>query len=147
MERSLVLLVVLFLVLTLASSLTVVTPLYGLSTVLGISVLGSSVLGSSVLGSSVLGSSVLGSSVLGTTTIIMEQAMIEGYGKAILAAQLWLSLIAISLLVYLELTDPAYGKIRRTLEELRKSWVPVSALLVLLFLIFVALKIYAIIAG
>lgn len=124
----------------LASSLTVAVPLFGLSTILGVSVLGSSVLGSSVLGSSVLGSSVLGS-----TTIV------EAYSGAVVESQLWLSLVCIGLLVYLELSDPSYekrieGRIR-VFSELRRSWLPVSTLLVVLFFIIVALKVWSILAG
>lgn len=130
-----------FAFLVLVSSFTVVAPLFGLSTILGVSALGVSVLGSSVLGSSVLGSSVLGSSVLGSTTIV------EAYGGAIAASQLWLSLIAIGLLMYLELSDPSYGGLRRILLELRRSWLPVSALLVVLFFIIVALKVWNILSG
>lgn len=118
------------------SSLTLVAPLFGLSTILGVSVLGPSVLGSSVLGSSVLGSSVLGS-----TTIV------EAYADAIATSQLCLSLVAIGLLVYLELTDPAYGELRSIFSELRRSWIPVTMLLVVLFFIIVALKVWSILAG
>jgi hypothetical protein len=128
MERSLVTLVVLFAILALASSLTVAVPLFGLSTILGVS----------VLGSSVLGSSVLGSSVLASTTIV------EAYSGAIIASQLWLSIVAIGMLAYLELTDSAYGRFRRVLVDLRKSWLPISAMLVVLFFVIVALRIYAI---
>lgn len=140
MERRLALLLVVFALLTAVSSLTVTAPLMGLSTVLGVSVLGSSVLGSSVLGSSVLGSSVLGSSVLASTTIV------EAYGAAIAVSQIWLSLSAIALLIYLELSDPAYGGLKSLLVELRKSWLPVSALLVVLFFIIVGLKVWSILA-
>lgn len=108
----------------------------GLSTVLGISVLSSSILGSSVLGSSVLGSSVLAS-----TTIV------EAYGSAITASQIWLSFAAIGLLIYLELTDPAYGGLKSTIVELRKSWLPVTGILVILFFIIVAIKVWGILAG
>ena len=135
MERSLLILLALFVFLLAVSSFTVAIPLVGLSTILGVSVLGSSVLGSSVLGSSVLGSSVLGSTI------------VEAYAGAIAASQLHLSLVAIGLLVYLELTDPAYGGLRSILLELRRSWLPVSALLVVLFFIIVALKVYTILAG
>jgi hypothetical protein len=105
----------------------------GLSTILGVSVLGSSVLGSSVLGSSVLGSSVLAS-----TTIV------EAYSSAIPSIQPWLSLSLIILLVYMELTDPSSGGLRGYILELRRGWMPVSGLLLLLFLIIVALRVWSI---
>ena len=111
-------------------------PLVGLSMIMGISVLGSS-----VLGSSVLGSSVLGSSVLGTTTTVMA-----AYNEAIAASQVWVSLAAIGMLVYVVLSDPAYGKSRRVFSELRQSWIPVSTLFIVLFGIVVALKVWAILA-
>lgn len=157
MERNLTILLMLFAFLTAISALTTTTPLYGLSTILGVSVLGSSVLGSSVLGSSVLGSSVLAS-----TTIV------EAYTGAVVMSQLWFSLVAIGLLAYLELSNPSHEKrvqARSTIakpsqkqrqlcsiarinvfSELRRSWLPVSTLLVVLFFIIVALKVWRIIA-
>ena len=119
----------------LASFFTTAVPPIGLSTTLGISVLGSSVLGSSILGSSVLGSSVLGSMIM------------QAYSTAIPTAQVSLSLVLIGMLVYSELTDPAYGKLRRFLSELRKSWLPFSALLLILFFIIVAWRIWAVLAA
>ena len=101
-------------------------PLSGLSTILGVSVLGSSVLGSSVMAS---------------TTIV------EAYAQAVMFMQPPLSMVLIGLLVYLELTDPSYGGLRSMLLELRKSWLPVSALLIVLFSIIVALKVWGILAG
>jgi hypothetical protein len=128
---------------TLASlcSLLVVKPVfYGLSTILGTTVLGSTVLGSTVLGTTVLGSTVLGSTMLGTTSLI------QVYAEALVTGQLAISLIAIGMLVYLELSDPSYGKTPRAIGELRKSWLPMSALLVLLFAFIVAFKIWAILS-
>jgi len=139
LEHNLIALLACFALLTGLSALTVVTPLFGLSTVLGISVLGSSVLGSSVLGSSVLGSSVLGSSVMGTT-------IVEAYVNAVSTSQVCLSLVLISMLIYSELTDPSYGKLRNALLELRRSWMPVSALLLILFFIIVGFKVWGILA-
>jgi len=112
---------------------------YGLSTILGTTILGTTVLGTSVLGTTVLGTTVLGSTLLGTTSLI------QVYADALVAGQLAISLIAIAMLVYLELSDPSYGKTRRVVEELRKSWLPLSALLVLLFALIVAFRIWAII--
>jgi hypothetical protein len=128
--------------------------LFGLSTVLGSSVLGSSVLGSSVLGSSVLGSSVLGSSVLGSSVLgssvlgssVLATTIVEAYSAGVVASQIWISVAAIGTLIYLELSDPLYGNIRSMLQELRRSWLPVSALLVVLFFIIVALKVWNVIA-
>ena len=100
----------------------------------------SMIMGISVLGSSVLGSSVLGSSVLGTTTTTVMAA----YSEALAASQVWVSLAAIGLLVYVELSDPAYGRSRRVFVELRRSWMSVSALFVVLFGIVVVLKVWAI---
>ena len=93
-----------------------------------------------MLGSSVLGSSVLGSSVLGTTTIV------EAYSGAIPAAQIALSLASIGLLISLQLTDPSFEHTTKALLELRRSWLPVSALLVILFCIIAVLKIWSVLA-
>jgi len=60
--------------------------------------------------------------------------------------QLAISLIAICMLVYLELSDPSYGKTRRLIEEVRKSWLPLSAVLVMLFALIVFFRIWAILA-
>ena len=125
MERKLTILVILFFSLTLVSCLTVTSPLFGLST---------------VLGSSVLGSSVLGSSVMSTTTII------EAYNVAIATSQIHLSLVVIGLLMYLEMSNPDYTRTKGFISDLRKSWVSVSALLVILFFIIVALKVWGLIA-
>ena len=85
-------------------------------------------------------STTLGTIVLGTTT------MIAIYGEAIATAQLYVSLICIGLLVYLELTDPTYGGVKKLLLEVRESWTSIAALLVVLFLIFVAFKVWLIIS-
>jgi hypothetical protein len=134
LERSLIALLVCFVLLTGLSAFTVATPLFGLSTVLGVSVLGSSVLGSSVLGSSVLGSSVMGSTI------------VEAYVTAISTSQVCLSLVLIGLLIYSELTNPSYGKLRSVFLELRRSWMPVSVLLLVLFFIIVGIKVWGILA-
>jgi hypothetical protein len=107
--------------------------LSGLSTTLGTILLGTTVLGTTVL------SSVLGSSLLGTTT------MIAVYTEALATAQLYVSLICIGLLIYLELTDPTYGGVKKLLLEVRESWTSIATLLVVLFLIFVAFKVWLII--
>lgn len=112
---------------------------YGLSTVLGTTILGTTVLGTTVLGTTVLGTTVLGSTLLGTTSLI------QVYADALVTGQLAISLIAIGMLVYLELSDPSYGKTRRVAEELRKSWLPLTVLLVLLFALIVTFRIWAII--
>ena len=142
MSRTRTLLLVLAIYVTLASlsSLLVVKPaFYGLSTILGTTILGTTVLGTTVLGTTVLGTTVLGSTLLGTTSLI------QVYADALVTGQLAISLIAIGMLVFLELSDPSYGKTRRVIEELRKSWLPLSVLLVLLFALIVAFRIWAII--
>jgi len=123
----------------LLSLLAVKPAFYGLSTILGTTILGTTVLGTTVLGTTVLGTTVLGSTLLGTTSLI------QVYADALVAGQVAISLIAIGMLVYLELSDPSYGKTRRVIEELRKSWLPLSVLLVMLFGLIVAFRIWAII--
>lgn len=124
MESKLKALLVFFIILVLVSTSAVTFPLFGLSTVLGISV---------------LSSSVLGSSLLGTTTVV------GAYSGALKTLQPWLSLVTIGLLAYLELADPNYRKLIN-LSELRKSWLPVSALLVILFLMLVVSSVWIIIS-
>jgi len=137
LSRAKILLLILAIYAALASfsSLLVVKPaFYGLSTILG-----TTILGTTVLGTTVLGTTVLGSTLLGTTSLV------QVYADALVTGQLAISLIAIGMLVYLELSDPSYGKTHRVIEELRKSWLPLSALLVLLFTLIVVFRIWAII--
>ena len=125
----------------LASLLSVldVTPVfYGLSTVLGTTVLGTTVLGTTVLGTTILGTTVLGTTLLGTTTT----SLVEVYGEALAMGQLAISLIAICMLIYLELSDPSYGKSHRLVSELRKSWLPFTTMLVLVFAVIVVFKVW-----
>ena len=129
-------------------SLLVVKPsFYGLSTVLGTTILGTTVLGTTVLGTTILGTTVLGSTLLGTTTTTTTTtttSLIQVYAEAFSMGQLAISLIAICMLVYLELSDPSYGKTHRLIRELRKSWLPLTAVLVLLFALIVFFRIWAI---
>jgi hypothetical protein len=128
-----------------ALSLLAVKPaFYGLSTVLGTTILGTTVLGTTVLGTTILGTTVLGTTLLGTTTT--TTSLIQVYADALSMGQLTISLVGIGMLVYLELSDPSYGKTRRLIEEVRKSWLPLSAMLVLLFALIVFFRIWAIIA-
>jgi hypothetical protein len=120
------------------SFLAVKPGFYGLSTILGTTILGTTVLGTTILGTTVLGTTVLGSTLLGTTSLI------QVYAEALSMGQLAISLIAICMLIYLELSDPSYGKTRRLIEELRKSWLPLTAVLVLLFSLIVFFRICAI---
>ncbi|MEM3437493.1 MAG: hypothetical protein QXP55_03015 [Nitrososphaerales archaeon] len=130
-NKSLLLLLFTYVSLALFTSLLTVNPtLYGLSTILG----------TTILGTTVLGTTVLGTTVMGTTSLVSV------YGEALLSGQLAISLIAIGMLTYLELSDPSYGKTKRIIEELRKSWLPLSALLVILFMLIVAFRIWAILA-
>ena len=126
MSRLRILLLLIAFYVTLASfcSLLAVKPaFYGLST---------------VLGTTVLGSTVLGSTLLGTTSLI------QVYADALVTGQLAISLMAVGMLVYQELSNPSYGKVPRVVGELRGSWLPLSGLLVLLFAFIVAFKILAI---
>ena len=66
--------------------------------------------------------------------------------EALSMGQLAISLIAIGMLVYLELSDPSYGKTHRLINELRKSWLPLSVVLILLFALIVFFRIWAILA-
>ncbi|MCP8322214.1 MAG: hypothetical protein H3Z52_14950 [archaeon] len=135
-SKSLLLLISTYVSLALFTSLLAVNPcFYGLSTILG-----TTVLGTTVLGSTVLGTTVLGTTVMGTTSLVAV------CGEAFLSGQLAISLISIGMLTYLELSDPSYGKTKRLIGELRRSWLPLSALLVILFMLIVAFRIWVIIA-
>ncbi|MCP8314969.1 MAG: hypothetical protein H3Z53_11465 [archaeon] len=135
-SKSLLLLLSTYVSLALFTSLLAVNPtFYGLSTILG-----TTVLGTTVLGTTVLGTTVLGTTVMGTTSLVGV------YGEVLFSGQLAISLLAIGILTYLELSDPSYGKTKRLVEELRRSWLPLSAILVILFMLIVAFRIWAIIA-
>jgi len=109
----------------LLSSLVVKPSFYGLST---------------ILGTTLLGTTTLGLTLLGITSLV------QVYAEALSMGQLAISLIAICMLVYLELSDPSYGKTRSLIEELRKSWLPLTAVLVLLFALIVFFRILAVLA-
>jgi len=83
--------------------------------------------------STVLGTTVLGTTVLGVT-----------FASAIASAQLYLSLACIGLLVFLELSDPSYGEVKRLIAEIRLNWLPCAIFLVILFFLIVAFKIASI---
>jgi len=94
-----------------------------------------------------LSTTVLGSSsmLLGSVSSSSSSAISLAYSKALSSVQLYVSLASIGILAYLELSNPAYGKTRRILEELRKGWVPVSVLFVILFFILVFFKAYLVV--
>jgi len=137
-RRVLLSILALYSLLALFLSLLAVKPaFYGLSTVLGTMLLGTTVT------TMMLGTTVLSSALFGTTTTV-----IEAYADALTMGQMAMSLVAIGLLVFLELatrTTVETGLTMRAMKELRSSWLPVTALLVLLFAIIVAFKIWAII--
>ena len=178
-RRVLLSILALYSLLALFLSLLAVKPaFYGLSTVLGTMLLGTTVLGTTMM----LGTTVLSSALFGTTTTVTE-----AYAGALTMGQMAMSLVAIGLLIFLELSDPSLGRTRRlaahvieyrrlppdpavvrrsvklggrlsatrttvetgltmrAMKELRSSWLPVTALLVLLFAIIVAFKIWTII--
>jgi hypothetical protein len=116
-----------YLALSAFLSLFHIPAIYGLSTMLGTTVMGST--------------TVLGSTMLGTTT-----SMAEVYSTVLPAGQLAISLLAIGILIFLELSDPAYSKTNRLVRELRRSWLPLAATLIILFSLTVAFKVLAILA-
>lgn len=128
-RKILYILIIVYSTLTLFSGFLDVSPhLYGLSTIMG----------------TVLSSSVLSSSILGTTT--NTTTVLAAYAGTLPSIQVYISLLAIGLLIYLELTDPTYGEVRRGLTEVRKSWLSMAMLLVLLFMIIVASRVWLIIS-
>jgi len=92
-----------------------------------------------------LSTTVLGSSSMLLGSVSSSSAISLAYSKALVSVQLYVSLASIGILAYLELSNPAYGKTRRILEELRKGWVPVSVLFVILFFILVFFKAYLVV--
>ncbi len=125
----LLLILALYALLTLLCSTLAVTPaLYGLSTVLG----------TTVLGTTVLGTTVLGSTLLGTTSLV------KAYTEAMALGQFAIGLTAIGLLIFLELSDPSFGEPGKLVRDLRRSWLPVVAVLMLLFAIIVVFRIAAV---
>jgi hypothetical protein len=95
---------------------------------------------STILGTTVLGTTVLGSTLLGTTSLI------QVYAEALSMGQVAISLLAICMLLYLELSDPSYGESPRVVTELRKSWLPLTTLLVLLFAVIVFFRVWNVLA-
>ena len=110
----------------LLSTMSVTPAFYGLSTVLG----------TTVLGTTVLGTTVLGTTVLGTTS------MLTVYAEALSMGQLAISLVAIGMMVFLELSDPSFGEANSLVKQLRKSWLPLTALLVLVFAIIAFFRVW-----
>jgi hypothetical protein len=95
---------------------------------------------STILGTTVLGTTVLGSTLLGTTSLI------QVYAEALSMGQVAISLLAICMLLYLELSDPSYGESPRLVAELRKSWLPLTTLLILLFAVIVFFRVWNVLA-
>lgn len=91
-----------------------------------------------------LSTMILGSSSMLLGSISSSSVISLAYSKALASTQLYISLASIGILVYIELSDPTYGKTRRILAELRESWIPVSMLLVTLFFILIFFKVYLI---
>jgi meiotically up-regulated gene 157 (Mug157) protein len=58
-----------------------------------------------------------------------------------------ISIVLIALLVFMELTDPAYGNIRKKILSLRQRYGTLSASLLLIFFGIVMTKVVMIIAG
>jgi len=109
----------------LVSSLDVVPFTYGLSTVMGTSLRASSMPSSSVMVSSLFGG-------VSVSSI---------FSNALLEAQAAVTVLAISLLAFAEMSSPAFGKTGRLLTELRRGWMPITAFVMLLFAVTVASKI------
>ena len=147
LRRKSTLLLILFVYASLAlllSFLVVEPRFYGLSTILGTTILGTTVLGTTSMATLLGTTTVLGTTLLGTTTT--TEAWVPIYAEALAMGQLAISLVAISVLVYLELSDPSYGNTRRLIRELRKSWLPLAAVLVLLFGLIVFFRVWEILA-
>jgi hypothetical protein len=97
---------------------------YGLSTVMGTSLLAMTSLGDSIMVSSLFSGL--------NVTVMFSDALID--------AQVLVTLICVSLLVYAEVASPSYGGSAAVLRELRRIWMPILAFVVLLFAVTVASK-------
>ncbi|MDG6902918.1 MAG: hypothetical protein JRM80_13295 [Nitrososphaerota archaeon] len=138
MERNFkILLTVVFGGLSVSLLPVAIAPL-GLSSVLGLGMMSALLLGSSNLGSSVLGATVLQSQGFATSIAL-------SYSDALTLGQVLVSLSAIGVLVFTELSDPAYGHVRPVIAEFRNGWKPVALIMVVLFSAIVAVRILAII--
>ena len=80
------------------------------------------------------------STVLGTTVLVSSASTFETFASF----QLYISLTLIGLLVFSELTDPAYGGVKGFLIRLRTNWLPHVILLLIIFSLIVAFKVAAI---
>ena len=98
---------------------------YGLSTVLGTSLLATTMVGSSPIVLSLIGN-------INTITV---------FSDALVGAQIIITLSAIILLAFAEVSNPTYGKTEKFLFELRKSWMPILAFVLILFGVTISMKI------
>lgn len=80
-------------------------------------------------------------------TIILHDDGSRHYASWEVNAGLILSLTLIGLLVFLELTDPAYGNIGERLTHLRRNYTREAIILLIVFLAMVATKVIFIIYG
>jgi len=83
------------------------------------------------------------STVLGTTILVSSATVFT----TLASFQLYASVGLIALLVFLELTDPAYGGVRSFLAELRTNWLPHTILLLIVFSLIVAFKVATILSA
>ena len=110
----------------------------GLSSILGLGMMSSVLLGSSVLGISVLSSTVLSSGGVAS-------AIASSYSGALGLGQMLVSVSAVGVLVFMELSDPAYGKVRPVVGEIRSSWKAIAVIMVVLFAAIVAVRVISIV--
>jgi hypothetical protein len=77
------------------------------------------------------------STILGMTVFVNSGPIFA----ALDSLQLYASVSLIGLLVFLELTDPAYGETKSFLLKLRTNWLPHTIFLLVVFSLIVAFKV------
>ena len=77
------------------------------------------------------------STILGMTVFVNSGPIFT----ALDSLQLYASVSLIGLLVFLELTDPAYGETKSFLLKLRTNWLPHTIFLLVVFSLIVAFKV------
>jgi len=77
------------------------------------------------------------STILGTTILVSSPSTFA----TLASFQLYISLTLIGLLVFSELTDPAYGGVKSFLIRARTNWLPQIILLLTMFSLIVAFKV------
>ena len=83
----------------------------------------------------------LSTMVLNTFTLNVPQ-LVAISGDELFPSRLILTLLTVSIVTYVELSDPSYGSTWKTVGELRKSWITPAIVLEILFILVIFFKIW-----